>query len=167
MQEGVVRGPGWRFFDLGRRLERSRLLVTTLRAAFSVSSSIMVASAVGEFVLAGTESLVAYRRRYRTDIDIRSLIDLLVREPSNPRSLAFQLDRVREDLASLPSRPEGDPSAVLIEHLASRLADVRPDSSMEATLVDVADLIAVLTRSIASTWFSPAALGRGGSLEFR
>ena len=167
MQEGVVRGPGWRFFDLGRRLERSRLLVTTLRAAFSVSSSIMVASAVGEFVLAGTESLVAYRRRYRTDIDIRSLIDLLVREPSNPRSLAFQLDRVREDLASLPSRPEGDPSAVLVEHLASRLADVRPDSSMEATLVDVADLIAVLTRSIASTWFSPAALGRDGSLEFR
>ena len=46
MQESVVRGPGWRFFDLGRRLERSRLLVTTLRAAFSVPSPMVIAGAV-------------------------------------------------------------------------------------------------------------------------
>ena len=167
MQESVVRGPGWRFFDLGRRLQRSRLLVTTLRAAFSVPSPMVVAGAVGEFVLASTESLVAYRRRYRTDIELDSLIDLLVVDDRNPRSLAFQVDRIREDLASLPERDGLDVEVAMLETLASRLSSVRPDHTLEATLVEVDDLLAGLVRGVGRTWFTPRPVGRDVSTEAR
>ena len=167
MQESVVRGPGWRFFDLGRRLERSRLLVTTLRAAFSVLSPMVVAGAVGEFVLASTESLVAYRRRYRTDIELESLIDLLVVDHRNPRSLAFQVDRIREDLASLPDRDGLHEEAALLEQLAGRLPAVRADHTLEATLHEVDDLLAALVRGVGHTWFSPLPAGRDVFSEAR
>lgn len=167
MQESVVRGPGWRFFDLGRRLERSRLLVTTLRAAFSVLSPMVVAGAVGEFVLASTESLVAYRRRYRTDIELESLIDLLVVDDRNPRSLAFQVDRIREDLASLPDRDGLHHEAAVLEQLAGRLPAVRSDHTLEATLHEMDDLLAALVRGVGHIWFSPRPVGRHVSTEAR
>jgi uncharacterized circularly permuted ATP-grasp superfamily protein/uncharacterized alpha-E superfamily protein len=167
MQESVVRGPGWRFFDLGRRLERSRLLVTTLRAAFSVPSPMVVAGAVGEFVLASTESLVAYRRRYRTDIELESLLDLLVVDDRNPRSLAFQVDRIREDLASLPDREGLHDEAALLEQLAGLLSAVRADHRLEATLVGVDELLAGLVRGVGRTWFAPRPVGRDVSTEAR
>jgi uncharacterized circularly permuted ATP-grasp superfamily protein/uncharacterized alpha-E superfamily protein len=167
MQESVVRGPGWRFFDLGRRLERSRLLVTTLRAAFSVPSPMVVAGPVGEFVLASTESLVAYRRRYRTDIELESLFDLLVVDDRNPRSLAFQVDRIREDLVSLPDRNGQSAGIALLEQLAVRLPAAKPDGSLEATLVEVDDILAALLRSVGRTWFAPRPIGRDVSTEAR
>jgi uncharacterized alpha-E superfamily protein len=160
MQESVVRGPGWRFFDLGRRLERSRLLVTTLRAAFSVASPMVVAGAVGEFVLASTESLVAYRRRYRTDIELESLLDLLVADDRNPRSLAFQIDRIRENLASLPDRDGARAEGALLDRLASQLPLVADDHTLEATLQKMDDLLACLVRGIGHTWFTPRPVAR-------
>ena len=167
MQESVVRGPGWQFFDLGRRLERSRLLVTTLRAAFSVPSPMVVEGAVGEFVLASTESLVAYRRRYRTDIELDSLMDLLVVDERNPRSLAFQLDRVREDLQSLPDRAGRAGEAEVVERLAGLLSSVRADSGGESVLLAIDDLLATLVRGVATTWFAPMPVGRGVTTETR
>ncbi len=60
---------------------------------------------VGEVVLAANECLVAYRRRYRTDVDGASLADLLLVDPANPRSLGFQLAGLVDDLDELPPRP--------------------------------------------------------------
>jgi uncharacterized alpha-E superfamily protein len=56
---------------------------------------------LAESLLSVNESLVAYRRRYRSDVEIGAVLDLLVHDDANPRSLAFQLDRLREHMASL------------------------------------------------------------------
>ena len=61
---------------------------------------------VYETLLTACESLVAYRRRYRSDLELDPLCDLLLGDDTNPRSLAFQLDRITEDLAFLPDRRE-------------------------------------------------------------
>ena len=55
-----------------------------------------------EVVLTAHESLVAYRRRYRSDTRIDAVLDLLLGDDTNPRALAFQLDRMAEHLAALP-----------------------------------------------------------------
>ena len=44
---------------------------------------------------------MAYRRRYRSDVDLDAVLDLLVHDDANPRGLAFQLDRLREHVAGL------------------------------------------------------------------
>jgi uncharacterized alpha-E superfamily protein len=68
-------------------------------------------------VLAANESLIAYRRRHRSDVELPTLLALVLHDDANPRSLAFQLDRLREHVAAL-SWPEG---SGLVD-LASRAA---------------------------------------------
>ena len=104
--ESTVRGPAWRFLDLGRRLERALALLGAIEATVGADVDRDAVQPVVEAVLAANESLVAYRRRYRSEIELDALVDLLVRDDSNPRGLAFQLDRMREHVASL-AWPDG------------------------------------------------------------
>ena len=102
MMESMVRDPGWRFLDLGRRIERSLLLCQILRAAMTRQPVEPIAAPLYETLLAGWECLVAYRRRHRSDIERPAMFALLFTDQSNPRSIRFQLDRMLEDLADLP-----------------------------------------------------------------
>jgi uncharacterized circularly permuted ATP-grasp superfamily protein/uncharacterized alpha-E superfamily protein len=99
--ESTVRGPSWRFLDIGRRLERAFAVLASVEAAIGVACDPLVFQPLAESVLSINESLVAYRRRYRSDVDLTAIVDLLVHDDSNPRGLAFQLDRLREHMASL------------------------------------------------------------------
>jgi uncharacterized circularly permuted ATP-grasp superfamily protein/uncharacterized alpha-E superfamily protein len=123
--ESTVRGPAWRFLDLGRRIERGIALLGSVEAAVGQAVDPLAFQPLIEAVLAANESLVAYRRRYRSDVELRAVVDLLVRDDVNPRGLAFQLDRLREHLASL-AWPEG---AALVEQ------------AMRATFADVDDVV--------------------------
>ncbi len=99
--ESVVRGPAWRFLDLGRRLERALAILGSIEAALAPAVDPLAFQPLSETLLWTNESLVAYRRRYRSDIELDAVMDLLVHDDANPRSLAFQLDRMREHVASL------------------------------------------------------------------
>jgi uncharacterized alpha-E superfamily protein len=99
--ESTVRGPSWRFLDIGRRLERALAVLGSVEAAIGLASDAIVFQPLAESVLSLNESLVAYRRRYRSDVDLHAIVDLLVHDDTNPRSLSFQLDRLREHMASL------------------------------------------------------------------
>ena len=102
--ESVVRGPGWRFFDIGRRLERALLVLGLVEALFEPAVDSDALAVRGEIALAANESLVAYRRRHRTDITLDALGDLLLADRDNPRSVRFQLDGLALDLHDLPDR---------------------------------------------------------------
>lgn len=101
--ESTVRGPAWRFLEIGRRVERAHGLLSMFGNVVSPANSAMRGS-LFDYVLAANESLVAYRRRYRSDAVLDALIDLLVLDDQNPRALAFQLDQIRSQLALLPTR---------------------------------------------------------------
>lgn len=129
--ESVVRGPGWRFLDMGRRLERALLVLglaeATLAGPYPTAGGPPVPGGADpeagepgapgggdlllqpqpavEAVLAACESLVAYRRRYRSDVTVAAAADLLLGDVANPRSVRFQLDELTVDLHSLPDRP--------------------------------------------------------------
>ena len=99
--ESTVRGPAWRFLDLARRLERAIALLGSVEAALGLAVEPLAFQPLAESLLSVNESLVAYRRRYRSDVEVGAVLDLLVHDDANPRSLAFQLDRLREHMASL------------------------------------------------------------------
>jgi uncharacterized circularly permuted ATP-grasp superfamily protein/uncharacterized alpha-E superfamily protein len=103
--ESMVRDPGYLMSDIGRRLERARLLVRILLETLVPVPDPDIAGLTHETLLACCESLVAYRRRYRSDIEVDALSSLLITDPSNPRSLAFQADRLMADLRRLPGDP--------------------------------------------------------------
>lgn len=102
-QESTVRGPAWRMLDLGRRIERSLGVLGAVEASLGSAPTAGSVQVIGETLLSAHESLATYRRWHRTDIEVSAAVDLLVRDDSNPRSVAFQLDRIGEHLAALPA----------------------------------------------------------------
>ena len=97
--ENMTRGHGWRFLDFGRRLERGANLVNLLSSALSAKTN---TSNLLEPLLEIADSSITYRRRYLAQAQLPSLIELLVLDQGNPRSLAFQLHALIEHAAHLP-----------------------------------------------------------------
>lgn len=99
-QESTVRGPAWRIGDTGRRLERCLVTLDLLEGAVALDPRRPdVVAPVLEALLAANDSLVAYRRRHRSDIDPDLAVRLLVNDATNPRSLAASIDRLADHVA--------------------------------------------------------------------
>jgi uncharacterized circularly permuted ATP-grasp superfamily protein/uncharacterized alpha-E superfamily protein len=119
--ESMVRDQAWLFMDLGKRIERGLQLATMLAAMLSDSHDDATESLILESALTAGESIITYRRRYRSRAQVATALDLLLADPGNPRSLRYQLDRMADDLAVL--NPAGDSSTpVLVLEAASMLA---------------------------------------------
>ena len=126
--EGMVRDPGWRFMDAGRRIERGQQLAAFLRATVTIERSTATDSLLLESVLIAAESIITYRRRYRSQAQLETLLDLLLIDPDNPRSLAYQLDQLAVDVRLIPRLDNGlrlsEPERLVLEaSTALRLAD--------------------------------------------
>jgi uncharacterized alpha-E superfamily protein len=128
--ENITRGRSWRFLDAGRRLERAlqitRLLQSTLVDVTDEDQQTLLADSMLTIV----DSLMTYRRRYRYGISIPQLLELVVYDENNPRSLAYQLTNLEEHIAHLPHQNESG-NRTELERLALetatlvRLADVQ------------------------------------------
>lgn len=101
-QESVTRTLGWRFLQLGRRIERACQTAELLRATLVESDERQVLEAV----LEATDSIMTYRSRYLLRLETDATIDLLVTDETNPRSIRFQLERIAEVLEPLPIEPD-------------------------------------------------------------
>jgi uncharacterized circularly permuted ATP-grasp superfamily protein/uncharacterized alpha-E superfamily protein len=121
--ESTVRGPAWRFLEIGRRVDRSLCLLSVLETVVSPANP-NLRNSLFDYVLAANESLVAYRRRYRSDAVLGALVDLLVLDDANPRALAFQLDQLRTQLALLPVREGSAQLAAKIDQASEALVDL-------------------------------------------
>ncbi len=124
--ENMVRDPGWYLLDVGRRLERAQQLTTLLRATLTRAHSSAVDSLVVESVLAAAESGVTYRRRYRGRIQIATMLELLLLDADNPRSLAYQVHQARLGLRALPHSSGTSRPQRRLEDLEGRLRRARP-----------------------------------------
>jgi uncharacterized alpha-E superfamily protein len=98
--ESMTRGYAWRFLDMGRRIERALGTLTLLRGTLQTETE--REGSVLEAVLEIADSSMTYRRRYMTTLQVAPVLDLLVADESNPRAVAFQLERLAEHLHALP-----------------------------------------------------------------
>ncbi|WP_028045632.1 circularly permuted type 2 ATP-grasp protein [Cellulomonas sp. URHE0023] len=100
--EGLVRDVGWDFLEAGRRIERAQNLIESLLASVVQRRASDVDGLVLESLLLAHESAITYRRRHQAVPTAADVLELLLHDRTNPRSLAFQLDRLREALALIP-----------------------------------------------------------------
>jgi uncharacterized circularly permuted ATP-grasp superfamily protein/uncharacterized alpha-E superfamily protein len=98
--ESMTRGHGWRFLDMGRRLERAVRLISLLRAAFATGAE--SESTLLEALLAVADSSITYRRRYLAGLHPAAVVDLLLVDDGNPRAVLFQIAALRDHLLCLP-----------------------------------------------------------------
>jgi uncharacterized circularly permuted ATP-grasp superfamily protein/uncharacterized alpha-E superfamily protein len=162
VMEGMTRGDGWRFLDIGRRLERALQMVELLRNSLAKDAPCDVG--VLEAVLEIADSSITYRSRYLTSLQTDLVLDLLLVDEANPRSIAFQLARLYEDINELPAshtaiRRPAEARLALAVLTGVQLADVRelvrdgagPSAVLDALLGrligDLIQLSEVLTRA--------------------
>lgn len=96
MHESVVRSVGWRFFEMGRRLERAVQSGILLRSTLVQTLPPEQQSMLLENVLISLESVMTYRRRYRARLDVSYGLELMLLDRNNPRSLIYQLSGLVE-----------------------------------------------------------------------
>ncbi len=121
--ENMTRGHGWRFLDLGRRLERAMNLTRLVHSAVAVEAS---TPGTLEPLLEIADSVMTYRRRFFSQAQLPSVLDLLIAEQGNPRSLSFQINALSEHASNLPrdtSGSSGTAEQLRISELLARIAD--------------------------------------------
>ncbi len=156
--ESMVRDSGWHFMEVGRRIERLVHVSELLRAAFEFERDTPTDALVLESVLVAAESIITYRRRYRTHGEVETMLDLLIADPGNPRSIRYQIDRVAEAVAGLPGRGLGGPSPeerhVLDLSSAIRSIDTaalaKSEDKQRHGLADALDDLMGIARALAS-----------------
>ena len=135
--DGMTRNLGWRFLSLGRRIERLWHQCAALRIAIGAGRSHGL-----DWLLELADSTLTYRSRYVAAPEWLPVLDLLVRDENNPRSLAFQVKGLREYVAKLEAthgRFAGDTLAPVQAALdALSPADLDPQSPALALLIDQA-----------------------------
>jgi uncharacterized alpha-E superfamily protein len=97
------RAAGWRFLEMGRRAERA---INTARFARQFAYD----EAGGEdldILLTLVDCQITYRSRYLVGPLLAPVRDLVVLDPYNPRSVAFQVSALNDHIASLPTLKEG------------------------------------------------------------
>ncbi|MDQ6698957.1 MAG: circularly permuted type 2 ATP-grasp protein [Acidobacteriota bacterium] len=99
-RENITRGPGWLFMSLGRRLERAMYTGRQVREL-----TIPLAAhdwPLLECLLEVADSSMTYRSRYYTTLQPVAVLDVLMADETNPRSLDFQLSHLADLYGKLP-----------------------------------------------------------------
>ncbi|SMF45487.1 Uncharacterized conserved protein, circularly permuted ATPgrasp superfamily [Alteromonadaceae bacterium Bs31] len=101
-RESMVRGIGWRFMELGRRIERAMQTVCIMEHLLLPVVPEHDQNALMESLLLSVEALISYRRRYRARMQVAQALELVMLDPSNPRSLMFQFEQLKRHIDALP-----------------------------------------------------------------
>lgn len=123
--ENMTRNLGWSFLDMGRRLSRALNLSHVLLAAFRGSIAGDEESGSLLFVLELADSFITYRSRYRLNPALELVLDLLIVDETNPRSLAFQLAALNTAIDALPQTGKGRGRTEVQRTALALLNDVR------------------------------------------
>jgi uncharacterized alpha-E superfamily protein len=139
-RENINRGLGWLFMGIGRRLERAIFLTRQLRE---------ITTPLGEqdwplleCLLEVADSTMTYRSRYYTTLQPLAVLDVLLADETNPRSLDFQLTHLVHLYRQLPRHLSHDLSAMQEALALLRSFDLRkfsyplPGSSNVARVAD-------------------------------
>jgi uncharacterized circularly permuted ATP-grasp superfamily protein/uncharacterized alpha-E superfamily protein len=172
--ENMTRGPNWLFMDLGRRIERAShlawLVHQTVYAAEEHETDHM------RIVLEIADSAMTYRSRYLGVFQIVPFVDLLLLDEANPRSAAFQLAAIENNLRELPRitlAQRSDVPGLIASEVRSLAANAHPTrlavcvNGKRPALGELTDTIrsdvGMLSDAIADAYFQHASRSRTGA----
>ena len=152
-QENMTQLAGWRFLELGRRIERA-ILTGRLVRCFALAGA---PDGGLELLLELADSQITYRQRYVMVAARAPVIDLVMLDPNNPRSIAFQLDRIETHLSALPGRNATgrlSPVQQIVASIATRLRTVDAAAIDEALIVETERSLMKLSDAVGAAYLS-------------
>ncbi len=164
--DGMTRDLGWRFLSIGRRIERLQFICTVVSHALTMERE----SNLDWFLELG-DSIITYRSRYMARPEWLPVLDLLLLDPSNPRSVVFQLEGLVGYLRKVAAL-HGECGHETLEPLIGAFAqldhanDLRPGPGRLKDLVDATYAASFkVSERLAARFFSYA--GRVEAEKFR
>lgn len=106
----MTRDDGWRLLSIGRHIERLGFLARSL--AMGLETGSLQHEAGFEAMVALFDSTITFRAQYQQSRDMAALVDLLVLDRDNPRSLAWVAHTLRGRLAKLAGSEPDELSAL-------------------------------------------------------
>lgn len=171
-RENMTRAQGWRFIDMGLRVERALSICTfldrALRSPEADNPSLL------EAVLEVADSTLTYRSRYNVVPHIAAVYDLVLLDDTNPRSLFFQLHQLTQHFERLPRECQGDtPQNKILRHCKQRLTALDPrelaslpenpaESQIGRVLVEMLGELPRFSDAITASYFAHSEISRTG-----
>src|SRR5262249_21533158 len=152
-QENMTRLAGWRFLELGRRIERA-IFTGRLVRCFALPGA---AEGSLDLLLELADSQITYRQRYVMVAAPAPVIDLVGLDPNNPRSMAFQLDAIEAHLSALPGRGAAgrlSPVQQVAAALATRLRTVDVGKVDETLILDAEQALMKLSDAVTAAYLT-------------
>ncbi|CUU43584.1 hypothetical protein BVIRIDIS_26080 [Blastochloris viridis] len=152
-QENMNQLTGWRFLELGRRIERA---LVTCRFARQFGLATAPEEAL-DVLLDLADSQITYRMRYVMVAARAPVLDTVVLDPSNPRSVMFQIEHMREHMAVLTARLVQETASPPERRLLRLAADV---TALDAAHIGDLDMVRAeqalmaLSDAISDRWFT-------------
>jgi uncharacterized alpha-E superfamily protein len=152
-QENMTQLAGWRFLELGRRIERA-LLTCRLTRCFAQA---LAPDDELDVLLELADSQISYRQRYVMIAARAPVIDLVMLDPNNPRSVVFQLDRIETHLGVLPGQNATgrlSPVQQIAAAIATRLRTADATAIDDGLITDIEQSLMKLSNAISSTYLT-------------
>ena len=151
-QENMSQLSGWRFLELGRRIERT-LVTSRFIRQFAYGTP---AEGSLDVLLELADSQITYRLRYVMVAARAPVVDLVALDPNNPRSIVHQLARIETHLAALPKRDDGrlSPSEQIAAAAATRLRTADVLAIDETVLLETEAEMMRLSDVVAASYFT-------------
>lgn len=172
--DNMGRENDWFFLCIGSSLERALSLTVLLQATLVPAYDSALAAQIFETVLSTSNSLITYRRRYRSFLQLPTILELLLLDEKYPLALAYQLNLLQQSIVELPhNQPELNIKAEgMIATLRARLNDgsaeqlaelsEKGDSHprLEQLLQEQKEQLEQLTALLMQLYFSPTLVPR-------
>lgn len=165
--DNMVRGHAWTFLDLGRRVERGAYMLFLLQSFLTPGATRVHMEALLEVA----DSLLTYRARYLSSLQAAPVVDLLLTDSTNPRSVAFQVELAKEHLRRLPGqgvvRSRAERRVITLES-SLLTADIEQacagdGAGLRQLIDDSLQLFWQLSDDISATWFAHLSKARAVS----
>jgi len=133
--DGMTRDLGWRFMSIGRHLERLQFQSLVLQRALAMDGDASL-----DWLLELSDSIITYRVRYRAQPEWLPVLDLLLCDETNPRSILFQIHGIQRNLHKI-AQTHGACGEHLLAPLNAELRALKPDADLNHGNAALRDLL--------------------------
>jgi uncharacterized circularly permuted ATP-grasp superfamily protein/uncharacterized alpha-E superfamily protein len=151
-QENMNRAAGWRFLDMGRRIERG---INTCRFTRTLAHAEATTDDL-DLLLDLADSQITYRARYLVGLALTPARDMVILDPFNTRSLAFQVFALREHMAALPTLVDDgmmEPPTRILRTLSTEIETAQAAEVDPAAVRGFEDALLSLSGAVADRYF--------------
>ena len=127
---------GWRFLSIGRAIERAIGTANVL----SVFTDKNAPEGALDLTIEAGDSIMTHRRLYAVSTARETVIDLLLLDELNPRSVLHQMKLIREHLEFLPSRDSSAAKSPLLRKVLQLETELATLAAVEINGLELGSL---------------------------